>query len=147
MYFLLSKWYRMNSNRLRRCRCGCAQSECSFILDAIAYHDAFRLLEDKGWQRPIVPGHRTHNAHMYYLIVPSANARVEFMVVLKARGVQAVSHYEPLHASPMGLSMGYRAEDLPLSMDFAARLVRLPLWAGMGEAEIVCVVDAALTNT
>jgi len=109
-----------------------------------AYHNAFGPLEEKGWRRPVVPGDCTHNAHMYYLLAPSFHARADFITRLKERGVQSVSHYEPLHASPMGLSLGYEPEDLPLTLDLAARLVRLPMWAGMSGDQVTTVISAVL---
>jgi dTDP-4-amino-4,6-dideoxygalactose transaminase len=109
-----------------------------------AYHSAFAPLESKGWQRPFVPNDRTHNAHMYYLITPDADARENFITKLKECGVHAVSHYEPLHAAPMGRTLGYRPEELPLTMDYAARLVRLPLWAGMSEEDVSKVIESVM---
>jgi dTDP-4-amino-4,6-dideoxygalactose transaminase len=107
-----------------------------------AYHDAFEKLEPKGWRRPVIPDTCTHNAHMYYLIAPSAETRESFITMLKEHGIQAVSHYEPLHASPMGQSLGFKPEDLPLTTRYAARLVRLPLWAGMGAEDAEKVIEA-----
>ena len=106
-----------------------------------AYHSAFEVIEERGWRRPVVPKCCVHNAHMYYLLAPGAAERTIFISELKERGVYAVSHYEPLHASPMGLAMGYRPEDLPLTVDYAARLVRLPMWAGMGEDDVAAVIS------
>lgn len=105
-----------------------------------AYHKAFAALEENGWRRPVIPDNCAHNAHMYYLLAPSAAARAQFISEIKERGVQCVSHYEPLHASPMGRKMGYIPEELPLTLDFAARLVRLPMWAGMGEETVSQVI-------
>ena len=109
-----------------------------------AYHSALLPLEAKGWRRPAVPDGCTHNAHMYYLIAPGAGERTRFISALKKRGVQSVSHYEPLHASPMGTGMGYKPEDLPVTLDLAARLVRLPMWAGMGESQISVACEEAV---
>ena len=109
-----------------------------------AYHKAFEPLEQQGWRRPTVSDDCVHNAHMYYLIAPTAKDRTRFLAELKERGVYAVSHYEPLHASPMGLEMGYNPEDLPLTVDYAARVVRLPMYAGMGEEQIEQVISIAL---
>lgn len=98
-----------------------------------AYHQAFETLEARGWRRPVIPANIKHNGHMYYLIAPSSVERSRFIFEMNQQGVQAVSHYEPLHASPMGLSLGYRPSDLPTTLEYAARLVRLPLWAGMSQ--------------
>jgi dTDP-4-amino-4,6-dideoxygalactose transaminase len=54
-----------------------------------------------------------------------------------------VFHYVPLHRSPAGTRFGRSSGELPVTDDVADRLVRLPLWAGMGE-EDVCRVIAAV---
>ena len=111
------------------------------------YHTAFDSIEERGWRRPVVPCKCVHNAHMYYLIAPDAAERARFIASLKEQGVHAVSHYEPLHASPMGLAAGYRPKDLPLTVDYAARLVRLPMWAGMDEDDVAAVISVVSTVT
>src|SRR6185312_6715401 len=49
-------------------------------------------------RRPIVPAHCVHNAHMYYVLLPSLEARTAFINFLKSNGVQSVFHYIPLHS-------------------------------------------------
>ena len=49
-----------------------------------------------------------------------------------ARGVHAVFHYVPLHTSPAGSGWADAQSDLR-RWGRRARLVRLPLWAGMGD--------------
>jgi dTDP-4-amino-4,6-dideoxygalactose transaminase len=54
---------------------------------------------------------------------------------LKGEGINAVFHYVPLHSSPVGLGLGYRKEDLPVTEVMSGRLLRLPMYAGMSNAE------------
>jgi len=82
-------------------------------------------------QRPSVPADCTHNAHMYYLLLPSLEVRTRFIAELKERGVQSVFHYIPLHSSPAGLEHGRCGSAMPVTDDISARLVRLPLWVGV----------------
>lgn len=84
-------------------------------------------------RRPIVPEHCGHNAHMYYLLLPSLQARTEFIERMKRAGIMAVFHYVPLHSSPAGMQYGRAAGRLALTDDLSARLVRLPLWLGIEE--------------
>jgi dTDP-4-amino-4,6-dideoxygalactose transaminase len=108
------------------------------------YHDRFAPLEEAGLvRRPVVPPDRVHNAHMYYLLLPTLQKRQEFIAALARRQVQAVFHYVPLHRSPAGTRFGRPSGELPVTDDVADRIVRLPLWAGMGE-EDVCRVIAAV---
>ena len=93
-------------------------------------------------RRPVVPAHCTHNAHMYYLLLPSLQARTAFIAGLKQRGVAAVFHYIPLHSAPAGLRHGRAAGDLPVTDALSERLVRMPLWIGL-EDRLEQVFDAA----
>lgn len=108
------------------------------------YHAAFADLEARErLRRPIVPPECQHNAHMYYLLASSAEARPRLIKRLAASGVQAVFHYVPLHSSPAGRRYGRASGALAVTDDVAARLVRLPLWTGMPD-EIADRVIAAV---
>lgn len=99
-----------------------------------AYHDAFQDLEREGKvRRPIIPADCSHNAHMYYLLLPDLERRSRFIDCLKAKGIQAVFHYVPLHSSPMGTRVGRSVGDMACTVDAGERLVRLPLWVGLEE--------------
>jgi dTDP-4-amino-4,6-dideoxygalactose transaminase len=106
------------------------------------YHDAFAQLE-RGQliRRPVVPPHCVHSGHLYYLLLPDARFRDGFIAALQTRGVHAVFHYVPLHSSPAGRELGREANALPVTEDASARLVRLPMWSGLGH-RVEQVVDA-----
>jgi dTDP-4-amino-4,6-dideoxygalactose transaminase len=107
------------------------------------YHQGFAELEERGdARRPVVPVHCGHNAHLYYLLAPDALRREALIEHLARCGVNAVFHYVPLHESPAGARYGRVAGSLATTADVSARLVRLPLWVGMNDAEIDRVVEA-----
>jgi len=95
-------------------------------------------------RRPIIPNECVHNAHMYYLLLPSLEARMRFIANMKERGVQAVFHYIPLHSSPAGEQFGRASGNLDVTDDISNRLVRLPLWLGL-ESRLDAVLEAAGT--
>lgn len=98
------------------------------------YHAWAEPLERKGLlRRPVVPEACTHNAHMYYILLPDLTLRTRFIEGLKKRGIGAVFHYIPLHSSPAGRRYGRSAMSLPVTDSTSARLVRLPLWIGLEE--------------
>lgn len=106
------------------------------------YNECFAGLEAQGlFKRPFIPDYAGHNAHCFFVIANSPKERNDLMDHLKANGVGAVFHYIPLHSAPAGLEMGYRAEDLPLTEEYSARLLRLPLYADMDENDIRTVVN------
>jgi dTDP-4-amino-4,6-dideoxygalactose transaminase len=107
------------------------------------YHEAFGELEQLGAvRRPVVPELCTHNAHMYYLLLPDLETRSKVMSELRQVGIHAVFHYVPLHTSDAGRRYGRQAGDLAVSEGASDRLVRLPLWPGMTEEDVERVVDA-----
>lgn len=108
-----------------------------------SYHRGFAAIERAGRiRRPIVPAECEHNAHLYYLLMPSLKLRAAFIARMKELGIDTVFHYVPLHNSPMGRERARASGDLRITSDVSERLVRLPLWPGL-ESEIARVVDAA----
>lgn len=97
-------------------------------------------------RRPIVPANCTHNAHMYYMLLPSLEARTTFIAQLRERGVQSVFHYIPLHSAPAGLATSRTHGDLAVTDDISNRLVRMPLWIGLEDRmdEVLTAADHAL---
>jgi len=108
------------------------------------YHDAFATLEHEGrLRRPVITEGCTHNAHMYYLLLPGLDERTAFIEHMKSLEIQCVFHYVPLHSSPRGRLVGRASGTMPVTDDVADRLVRLPLWVGLDEHQDRAI-DAAL---
>ncbi len=91
---------------------------------------------------PTVPEGCEQSYHLFYLLMPSLERRQAFMAHLKARGISAVFHYQPLHLSPMGLRYGGRPGACPVTEDIADRLVRLPFYHGLSEQDQTEVIEA-----
>jgi dTDP-4-amino-4,6-dideoxygalactose transaminase len=103
------------------------------------YHQALAPLEESGLlRRPIVPPGCEHSGHLYYVLLPQATMRQRLIEALDEEGVSAVFHYVPLHASPAGRRLGRASGELGVTVDASERLLRLPLWSGLGpEADLV----------
>jgi dTDP-4-amino-4,6-dideoxygalactose transaminase len=97
-------------------------------------------------RRPIVPSDRTHNAHMYYLLLPSLEHRTRFIQSMKEQGVQTVFHYIPLHSSPAGIAHCKSPFDMSVTNSISDRLVRMPFWLGLEEhlEKVMSAADLAL---
>ncbi|GAB4573708.1 MAG: dTDP-4-amino-4,6-dideoxygalactose transaminase [Anaerolineae bacterium] len=96
------------------------------------YHEAFAELEARELvRRPVIPDGVRHNAHMYYLLLPSLEARTAFIERLKAAGIHSVFHYVPLHSAPGGQRFSRAVGSLEHTTSISERLVRLPLWIGV----------------
>jgi dTDP-4-amino-4,6-dideoxygalactose transaminase len=97
------------------------------------YHARLEACERSGRiRRPVIPGGCRHNAHMYYILLPGAEHRTRLIARLKERGISAVFHYVPLHSSPAGKRFGRVAGSMANTDQLSSRLLRLPLWLGLG---------------
>jgi len=89
-----------------------------------------------------IPQHCATNFHLFYILVENLSTRTRLIEHLKQHGIHAVFHYVPLHNSPVGEQMGYRAGMLPVTEYCADRLLRLPLYAGLQDHEVDRIADA-----
>ena len=97
---------------------------------------------DRGVRLPAVPAGLEHPFHMFYLILPSREARQGLIAHLKERGILAVFHYLPLHLSGMGRTFGGAPGDCPVTEDLSDRLLRLPFFNDLTEEEQARVIGA-----
>jgi dTDP-4-amino-4,6-dideoxygalactose transaminase len=106
------------------------------------YHVMLEKLEQLGrLRRPIVPEYCQHNGHIYYVLLPPDRDRQSVLRELKSRAIQSVFHYIPLHSSPAGQRFGRAHGELPLTTSLSERLIRLPMWLGLTEAQQQRVCD------
>ena len=98
--------------------------------------------KERGVSLPSVPAHCEQPWHIFHMLAPSTAWREAFIRHLEARGILAVFHYLPLHVSPMGRRFGGREGDCPVAEDVASRIVRLPLYNRLSDAEQGEVIDA-----
>lgn len=94
---------------------------------------------------PHVPPHCEQGCHMFYLLVHSLEQRQRLITHLQARGIQSVFHYQPLHLSKMGRQFGGKKGDCPVTEDVSDRLLRLPFYNDLTEAEQAEIVSAITT--
>ena len=76
---------------------------------------------------PDIPDYATNNAHMFYLVLPSLEARTALLAYLKEHEVFAVFHYLSLHSSEYYRSR-HDGRSLTQCDRYADCLVRLPLF-------------------
>ncbi|MBL9145529.1 MAG: dTDP-4-amino-4,6-dideoxygalactose transaminase [Verrucomicrobiaceae bacterium] len=96
------------------------------------YHHELRdWCQTNGVRQPIIPSHCEQAYHMYYLLLPSLDARTRLIAHLKSLGILAVFHYLPLHLSEYAQQWGGKAGDCPVTEDVSDRLLRLPFFNSM----------------
>jgi dTDP-4-amino-4,6-dideoxygalactose transaminase len=98
--------------------------------------------EEFGVQVPYVPPDREQAYHMFYLLMPSLEQRDAMIAHLNSREVNSVFHYLPLHLSPMGNRFGGKEGDCPVTESVSARLLRLPFYNDLTEADQHRVIEA-----
>lgn len=94
---------------------------------------------------PFVPEGCVHNAHMFYIKTKDLEERTALIDCLKAHEIMAVFHYIPLHTSPAGQKFGrFHGEDKYTTKE-SERLLRLPMYYGLKEEDIVYIADTIKT--
>ena len=105
------------------------------------YHERLLPLAWKGcFSLPDIPDYATNNAHMFYLVLPSLEARTAFIKHLKDNGVAAVFHYLSLHTSEYYKNR-HDGRALPQCDRYADCLVRLPLFYDLKIEEVHHICD------
>jgi dTDP-4-amino-4,6-dideoxygalactose transaminase len=79
---------------------------------------------------PEVPSYASKNAHMFYIVCKSVTQRNELMNYLSEKGIQAISHYLPLHKSEF-FQEKHDGRELKNARNFSNQILRLPLYADM----------------
>ena len=107
------------------------------------YYGALKPLADAGnLELPAIPEGCIHNAHMFYVKLRNLEERTAFIAYLKEQDVSSAFHYVPLHSAPAGLRFGrFHGEDRYTTAE-SDRLVRLPMYYGLTEADADHVVSA-----
>ncbi|CAI2133947.1 dTDP-4-amino-4,6-dideoxygalactose transaminase [Serratia bockelmannii] len=110
------------------------------------YYDSFLPLAQAGRiELPTVPADCEHNAHMIYIKLRDIEERTAFIDYLKEAEIMTVFHYIPLHACPAGEQFGrFAGEDRYTSQE-SERLVRLPLFYNLSDANQRTVINSILS--
>lgn len=93
---------------------------------------------------PFVPDHCQTPYHLFHMVMPTPSARDALIDHLRAAGILAVFHYQPLHRSPFGERIQPFA-DCPVTDEISERLIRLPFYTNMAEADVEAVIES-VTN-
>jgi len=96
-------------------------------------------------RRPVLPAGQRHNGHIYYVLLNDVPSRDGLLQHLNGQGINAVFHYMPLHEAPMGLRIGRAVGSMHHTTTLAARLVRMPMWVGLSEAQQTRIIDSVST--
>ncbi len=98
-----------------------------------------------GVKLPFIPDHCEQTHHLFYLMMPDLLSRAAFIEHMRARSVDVVFHYLPLHASPYGVKLGGRPGQCPVAETVSDRIVRIPLFYNLSDEEQDRVIDGVLS--
>lgn len=96
---------------------------------------------DNGVGLPVIPAECEQSFHMFYLLLPSLEARTALIAHLRECGILAVFHYLPLHLSDMGRQFGGYSGQCPVTEDVSDRLLRLPFYNDLGPRDQNRVIE------
>lgn len=98
------------------------------------------------WMLPTPPAY--HHLHSWHLYTPCINEdsagmnRDEFMLAMKEKNIGTGLHYRAVHLYPFyRKEFGFQLGDFPNAEDVCERIVSLPLFPGMTDAEHDRVLD------
>ena len=91
---------------------------------------------------PTVPEGCEHTGHVYHLRFQHGVQRDKFIEHLKQLGIYAVFHYQPLHLSTVGRTLGGQDGQFPVTESSGDCLVRLPLFNSLTSDEQTYIIDS-----
>jgi len=80
------------------------------------------------------------NYHMIYILVKQKNLRQKLIKYLMKYKIHSVSHYEPLHLSPVGKRSAVSC-NICNAQDFSKRIIRLPIHLSLKIKQIKYIVQ------
>ncbi|WP_350334056.1 dTDP-4-amino-4,6-dideoxygalactose transaminase [Coralliovum pocilloporae] len=84
----------------------------------------------------------SHNAHLFCLLLPTADIRDRLTQKLKSMNISAYHHYLPLHDSPAGQKFGRASGSLRNTQNISDRLIRLPLYSELRNDQVDFILEA-----
>jgi len=96
----------------------------------------------RGLAVPLAPPEVEPSYHLFALLAATASQQRALLAHLKARGVNAVFHYQPLHLTPQGRRLGGQPGQCPVTESVAERIVRLPFHFDLTREEQAYVIAA-----
>ncbi len=129
--FLLAQLEAIEQNRIER---KVIYNHYSRELKPLELIGSFKL--------PLITSNIEINFHSFYLICNSISDCNDLRIFLLEQNIHAYIGYVPLHSSKMGLSLGYQAQDLPLTEEYAQRVLRLPFHNNLNSEDLKRITDS-----
>jgi dTDP-4-amino-4,6-dideoxygalactose transaminase len=107
-----------------------------------SYLAALAPYTELGVTLPSVPEGCDPAWHLFYVLMPDKPTRDAVMEAMRREGINPTFHYVPLHSSIGGRRFAARQTDCPVTTDVSERLMRMPFFNGLTDAQIERIVDS-----
>ncbi|MBI5917934.1 MAG: DegT/DnrJ/EryC1/StrS aminotransferase family protein [Nitrosomonadales bacterium] len=97
--------------------------------------------QQTGVQLPLA-NFENSNWHMFQIVLPEGALRADFMARMKERGIGCGVHYPPIHLFQLYRARGFKEGMFPVAESVGRRIVTLPLFPAMKDADVERVVAA-----
>ena len=106
------------------------------------YRDSLASMEQGGLlQLPRISPHCESNHQSFSVLLNDAPTRAALLAHLGKKGICALPGRRPLHESSLARKYGYRQGMLPVTEDVSRRVLQLPLYYDLSEAEVMQVTQ------
>ena len=113
--------------------------------EAIAHRFLRQLAAVDEIELPLTDNNRIHSWHLFPIRLQLQSLSIDrngFMTELKAAGVGCSVHWRPLHLHPYyQQKLGWCSDEFPVATAEWLRLISLPIFPGMTDAEVAHVID------
>jgi dTDP-4-amino-4,6-dideoxygalactose transaminase len=107
-----------------------------------SYTAALSSYVDLGVTLPTIPDGCDPAYHLFYVLMPDKPTRDRVMEQMRQDGINPTFHYVPLHSSVGGRRFAAYETDCPVTTNVSDRLMRLPFFNNLTEAQIERVVES-----
>ena len=140
------------SDMLAAILCGQLERAKEINLQRISIYERYdsELAEWSNKHGVLTPPHIkecTHTAHVFHLRFTQGEMRDRFVSHLAEHNISAVFHYQPLHLSKVGTSLGGYQGQCPVTEHAGDCLIRLPLFNTLTTTEQTRVIEAVQSFT
>jgi dTDP-4-amino-4,6-dideoxygalactose transaminase len=103
--------------------------------------------DDLGVTLPFVPDGCDPAYHLFHVLLPDRSTRDQVMEQMRREGINPTFHYVPLHSSVGGRRFAARETDCPVTTDVSDRLLRMPFFNSLTDAQIERVSESFVRAT
>lgn len=103
------------------------------------YFDFFSNTHSPGYERTSTS--LENNGHMYQILMKTPQDRSDLIEHLRSWGINAVSHYVPLHSSPYGKRVGKAVTPMKNTDVISQTLLRLPIYPDLIEDQDIILAS------